>query len=107
MTGCFQEDLTSNLIGAEEMFVPVDDVENESLTPAERKIRRERELRLGRAQVEKIVKRWEGFFRNHKKYFPVGRVVDDGVRDPEEGRRVLCEGANAQRPKRSEMDGET
>lgn len=84
--------------------MPVEDVEDEGLTAAERKIRREREVRSARAKIEKAVARWEGFFRNHKKYFQVGKVLDDGVVDPEKGRRVLCEGAQAQRPKRSEMD---
>lgn len=104
MTGCFKDDLTPDLIGVEEMFLPVEDVENEGLTSTERKIRREREVRQAREKIEKTVARWEGFFRNHKKYFQVGRVVDDGAVDSEKGRRVLCEGAQAQRPKRSEMD---
>ncbi|KAJ5682937.1 hypothetical protein N7462_006102 [Penicillium macrosclerotiorum] len=104
VTGCFKEDLTPDLIGVEEMFMPVEDVENEGLTNAERKIRRERELRLARTQIEKAVNRWEGFFRNHKKYFQVGRVLDDGVLDPLAGTRALCNGAKQQRPKRSEMD---
>ena len=107
MTGCFQEDLTPDLVGVEEMFVPVEDVDvgvDGGITSAEKKVRREREVRLARAQVEKTVARWEGFFRNHKKYFQVGRVVDvDQRRDLDWGRRKLCEGAQAQRPKRSEM----
>jgi hypothetical protein len=103
VTGCFKDDLTADLIGAEEMFVPVEDVEQEGITSAQRKIRREKEVRLARTAVEKTVDRWEGFFRNHKKYFQVGRVLDDGVVDAEKGKRVLCESARTQRPKRSEM----
>lgn len=106
VTGCFKEDLTGDLIGVEEMFIPVEDVEEEGITSAQRKIRREREVRLARAAVEKTVQRWEGFFRNHKRYFQVGRVVGDGVVDGEVGRRVLCESARKQRPKRSEMKKE-
>lgn len=85
----------------------MEDVEDEGLTSAERKIRREREVRLAREKIEKTVARWEGFFRNHKKYFQVGRVVDDEAVDPRKGKRLLCEGAQAQRPKRSEMDEST
>ncbi|CEO59483.1 hypothetical protein PMG11_04158 [Penicillium brasilianum] len=106
VTGCFKEDLTPDLIGAEELFVPVEDVEDEGITRAQKKIRREREVRLARTAVEKTVDRWEGFFRNHKKYFQVGRVLDDGVVDLEKGKRVLCESAQKQRPKRSEMKEE-
>ncbi len=88
------------------MFIPVEDVEEEGITSAQRKIRREREVRLARAAVDKTVQRWERFFRNHKRYFQVGRVVADGVVDGEVGRRVLCESASKQRPKRSEMKEE-
>ncbi|KAJ5162044.1 hypothetical protein N7492_007436 [Penicillium capsulatum] len=103
VTGCFQEDLTPDLGGVEEMFLPVEDVQ-EGLSAAQVKVRREREMRLARTQIHKTVARWEGFFRNHKRYFQVGRVVDGESADPEWGRRGLCEGAQSQRPKRSEMD---
>lgn len=104
VTGCFKDDLTPDLIGVEEMFLPVEDAEDEGLTSAQRKTRHEKELRLAREKIAKTVARWEGFFRNHKRYFQVGMVVDDGTVDPKKGRRVLCESAQAQRPKRSEMD---
>lgn len=103
VTGCFKDDLTPDLGGVEEMFLPVEDVEDERVTPAERELRRERELTLAMEQIEKTVLRWQGFFRNHKKYFQVGVVEDDGVVDPDKGKRVLCEGAQKQRPKRSDM----
>lgn len=103
VTGCFKEDLTPDLIGVEEMFLPIEDVD-ENLTSGARKVRREREMRLARAKIEQTVARWEGFFRNSKKYFQVGKVVGtDLEKDPEFGKRVLCEGAQQQRPKRSEM----
>ncbi|CAI7666568.1 unnamed protein product [Penicillium pancosmium] len=106
VTGCFQEDLTPDLGGVEEMFVPVEDVEDERITNGERKIRKEREVRLARQQVEKTVNRWEGFFRNHAKYFQVGRVSGgQGEGDEVWGKRPLCEAAAGQRPKRSEMEG--
>ncbi|KAJ5259242.1 hypothetical protein N7478_012223 [Penicillium angulare] len=103
VTGCFQEDLTADMTGVEEMFMPVEDVD-EGLTSGEKKVRRERELRHARAQVEKTVARWQGFFGNSQKYFQVGRVVGSELeKDPEFGKRVLCDGAQKQRPKRSEM----
>jgi hypothetical protein len=103
VTGCFKEDLTPDLRGVEEMFVPVDDVQEE-LSSAQRKIRREKELRDARVSVEKTVQRWEGFFRNHKNYFPVGRVVVDTEEAEGETTRMLCESAQKQRQKRSQMD---
>ncbi|KAJ6160376.1 hypothetical protein N7470_003772 [Penicillium chermesinum] len=105
VTGCFKEDLTPDLVGVEQMFLPIEDVEGENLSSAQKKVRREREMRLARAQVDGAVARWENFFRNHGKYFQVGRIVDyESYKkdDPQVGKRVLCESAEKQRPKRSE-----
>lgn len=102
VTGCFSDDLTPDLTGVEEMFMPVEDVE-ESLTSAEKKVRREREMRHAKAQIAQTVARWERFFGNSKKYFRAGKVV--GVeKDAEDGKRALCGSAQNQRPKRSEMN---
>ncbi|KAJ5991788.1 Cytochrome b5 [Penicillium sp. IBT 35674x] len=102
VTGCFSDDLTPDLSGVEEMFMPVEDVE-ESLTSAEKKVRREREMRHAKAQIAQTVARWEKFFGNSKKYFRAGKVV--GVeKDAEDGKRILCGSAQNQRPKRSEMN---
>ncbi|KAI9368757.1 cytochrome b5-like heme/steroid binding domain-containing protein [Aspergillus egyptiacus] len=109
VTGCFQEDLTDDLAGVEEMFVPVDEPgEEERLSGAERKIRREKEVRMARKRVEKQVAHWVGFFGGHEKYFEVGRVVKpDGVEDPKRGKRELCEAARKRRPKRKSAGGES
>jgi putative protein kinase ArgK-like GTPase of G3E family len=102
VTGCFQEDLTDDLTGVEEMFIPIDEPEElEKLSSGERKKRREQDVRLARKRVEKQVNHWVGFFGKHKKYFEVGRVVKDGsVKDELAGKRELCEAAKKQRPKR-------
>ncbi|KAJ5592167.1 hypothetical protein N7537_009071 [Penicillium hordei] len=102
VTGCFKEDLTNDMRGVEIMFLPVEDIEEEGVTSAEKKIRREKELRAARGRVEATVNRWSGFFANHAKYFEAGRVVveDGGV---EEEPWPLCENAQKQRPKRSAM----
>lgn len=98
VTGCFQEDLTHDLSGVEEMFIPIDDEEEVGrLSSGERKIRREQDVRMARARVRKQVAHWEGFFRNHKKYFEVGRVVGLEVPKVE---RELCRAAQQQRPQR-------
>lgn len=106
VTGCFKEDLTPDLTGAEQLFVPIEDVEGENLSVAGKKKREAKELALARAQVDGAVARWEGFFRNHKKYFQVGRIPDYEsykTSDPQFGKRDLCESAQRQRPKRSEV----
>lgn len=100
VTGCFQEDLTHDLSGVEEMFMPIDEEEDlQALSSRERKIQRERDVRLARSAVQKTVGHWEGFFRNHKKYFEVGKVV--GLEVPTV-KRELCEDAVRQRPRRKE-----
>ncbi|KAF9885542.1 hypothetical protein FE257_012870 [Aspergillus nanangensis] len=100
VTGCFEEDLTPDMRGVEEMFIPIDDDTDDVLTSGEKKVRREQETRVAKARVHKQVQHWENFFRNHKKYFEVGKVV--GVEDSET-KRELCEGAKKQRPKRKDM----
>ncbi|KAG0153873.1 hypothetical protein PDIDSM_1252 [Penicillium digitatum] len=99
VTGCFKEDLTNDIRGVEIMFLPVEDVENEGVTAAQKKIRREKELRAAKARVGATVKRWTEFFANHAKYFEAGRVVGDGGAGGEPW--PLCESALKQRPKRS------
>jgi predicted heme/steroid binding protein len=103
VTGCFKEDLTTDMSGVEEMFLPIEDVEDEQITMAERTLRHERELIHAREVIEKTIVGWQKFFRNHKRYFQAGVVEDDGALDPEKGKRVLCEAAKSKRPKRSEM----
>ncbi|KAJ5826552.1 Cytochrome b5 [Penicillium robsamsonii] len=100
VTGCFKEDLTADMRGVEVMFLPVEDVEDEAMTSAQKKIRREHELRTARARVEGAVNRWTGFFANHNQYFEAGRVIDGGVGGEP---WPLCESAQKQRPKRSAM----
>lgn len=102
VTGCFQEDLTPDLTGVEEMFIPVDEEDEvNKLTPAMRKVRREQDVRIAKARVRKTVGHWERFFGNHKKYFKVGWVVGGGSGDNDEKKpRELCEAARMARPKR-------
>ena len=105
MTGCFQEDLNPDMAGVEEMFIPVEDVdpEEEGLSSGERKTRRVKELKDAKAQVRAKVEHWENFFRNHQKYFEVGKIVGVMPKNPDEPKRELCEHAKKARPKRSSM----
>ncbi|KAE8144419.1 hypothetical protein BDV25DRAFT_166881 [Aspergillus avenaceus] len=102
VTGCFQEDLTHDMRGVEDMFMPIDDeAELATLSSGEKKVRREQDRRMAKARVQKQVAHWANFFRDHKKYFEVGRVV--GLEDEGEIRE-LCNSAIQQRPKRKDME---
>ncbi|KAI4218342.1 MAG: hypothetical protein LQ349_008753 [Xanthoria aureola] len=101
ITGCFTEDLTCDVRGVEEMFVPVDDDEDEVVSSKVRKVRRERDLRVARRKVEEAVEGWRRLFDGGKggRYFWVGRVV--GGEEEEMGEvRALCRAAREGRPKR-------
>lgn len=113
MTGCFEEDLTGDLRGVEEMFVPVNEVEEGEggrvkeetrEEKRERKLRRERDWRVARGQVSDAVRGWESMFDGGKggKYFRVGRIKREKGWEEKEGPvRVLCQKAREQRPKRA------
>jgi len=115
VTGCFEEDLTGDLRGVEEMFVPVhEDDEGEGGAgrvkeetreeKRERKVRREREWRVATGQVRDAVRGWESMFDGGKggKYFWVGRVKREEEWEEREGPvRELCQKAREQRPKRT------
>lgn len=105
VTGCFAEDLTDDLTGVEEMFIPIDEPEDlEGLSSGEGKKRREQDVRLAKKKIESTVAHWSGFFGNHKKYFAVGKVAK-GVEDEKKEKRELCEAAKKQRPKRNKDKG--
>ncbi|KAL8846573.1 MAG: hypothetical protein Q9221_008339 [Calogaya cf. arnoldii] len=104
ITGCFKEDLTHDIRGVEEMFVPIDDPEEGVVSSKVRKTRRERDLRVARRKVREAVEGWRGLFNGGKggRYFWVGTVV--GL---EEGGEVrgLCEAAREGRPRRGKDNG--
>ena len=101
VTGCFVEDRTGDLRGAEEVYLPIED-EEEVIGSGERKVRAERERREARRRVREEVAKWEGFYREHKKYFAVGRVT--GVEGYTGEAKQLCEQAKKGRPKRKNMN---
>ncbi|KAK2858492.1 hypothetical protein FQN49_004678 [Arthroderma sp. PD_2] len=102
VSGCFKEDLTSDLRGLEEMYMPIEDVPEEALTNAAKKIRREKELREARANVQNQVAHWQKFFADSDKYFEVGKLKRDDE-DEQGEKRELCAAAQDGRQKRSEM----
>lgn len=121
VTGCFQEDLTPDLRGVEEMYIPVDpagsaaEVEGEDgelrraggkagPKKAELKIRRERERRQAKKQVEQTLDGWARMFSGEggKNYFKVGEVKREPGWLEKLPKRELCARAQKQRPKRKD-----
>ena len=110
VTGCFEEDLTPDLRGVEEMFVPFEADEGVGGKPGEtkeekkeRKLRRERELRVARKKVGDTVKGWQKMFDGGKegRYFKVGSVRrEEGWEESLGPVRELCKKAREGRPKR-------
>ena len=100
VTGCFLEDRTGDLRGAEEIYIPIEDPDEE-ISNGARKTRAEKERREAKKRVFQEVTKWEAFYRNHKKYFEVGKVV--GVSEYPGDAPKLCEQAQKGRPKRKNM----
>lgn len=107
VTGCFDEDLTPDLRGVEEMFMSVDGDEEEKKETKEEKregkLRLERERRVARKKVRDTVRGWEKMFDGGKdgKYFWVGRVKrEEGWEERLGPVRELCKKARDGRPKR-------
>lgn len=101
VTGCFMEDRTSDLRGAEEVYLPIEDPEEE-ITSGERKTRAERERRVAKKKVVDEVERWVKFYTNSKKYFEAGKVI--GVEEHTGPAPTLCAAAQKGRPKRKNMN---
>lgn len=101
VTGCFMEDRTSDLRGAEEVYLPVEDPEEE-ISSGERKTRAERERRVAKKKVFDEVDRWVKFYTNSKKYFEAGKVM--GVDEYTGPAPTLCAAAQKGRPKRKNMN---
>ena len=105
ITGCFQEDLTSDLRGVEAMYIPKDDPEADAkLTKTELKLRKEREKRAARKQVKDTIEGWEKVFRGEtgRPYFWAGQIKRDKNWLEQVPERKLCQQAEEGRPKRDE-----
>jgi predicted heme/steroid binding protein len=111
VTGCFADDTTSDLRGAEEIYIPIEptpgddqavDEEERKLSSAEKKMRAERERREAKKRVRKEVEKWETFYRDSKKYFEVGKLV--GVGEYTGPVPTLCASAQKGRPKRKKLN---
>ena len=105
ITGCFAEDSTPDIRGAEWTYVPInvppfDELDGVKVQAAQ-KVHREQELRKARKKVKETIDGWAKLFSGEtgKDYFEVGKV------EREEGwlerlpKRQLCAQAERGRPK--------
>jgi len=101
ITGCFEEDSTPDLRGAEWAYVPTDvPAFGEKVTPAQ-KSAREQALRQARKQVHATIEGWAMMFRGEggKSYFEVGKVRREDGWLEKLPKRTLCAQAEKNRPK--------
>jgi len=117
ITGCFDSDLTPDIRGVEQAYMPVDAEEvvsldengkvrktggKKDLTKAQEKVRHEREMRLAKKKVQDTIEGWSRMFKGEagKDYFKVGEVVREEGWMEKLPVRDLCERAKNTRPKR-------
>jgi hypothetical protein len=101
ITGCFAEDSTPDLRGAEWTYVPNDVPSFEEKATAEQKVYREKELRKARKKVTDTIEGWASMFRGEggKDYFEVGHVLREDGWLEKLPIKPLCERAEKGRPK--------
>jgi predicted heme/steroid binding protein len=113
ITGCFAEDSTPDLRGAEWTYVPLDvppfDEMDGVKVQAGQKVYREQELRKARKQVKETLEGWRKMFSGEggKDYFEVGKVVRDDGWLEKLPKRKLCARAEKGRPKPKEKGKDT
>lgn len=104
ITGCFAEDSTPDLRGAEWTYIPQDvpEVGAEGLT-GEQKNYRSQEVRKAQKMVRDTIEGWAKMFRGEqgKDYFEVGQVVREEGWLEKLPKRGLCAQAEKGRPKTS------
>lgn len=105
VTGCFKEDLTADLRGLEEMYLPIEDEKNDAQwTSAELKVLREQEKIIAAQKVHDGLKHWADFFANNPKYQKVGYVKFEKDWLEKEPKRPLCPKVAKGRKKRLARD---
>ena len=108
VTGCFAEDRTADMRGAEEMYLPLEDPEFDAAhwSPAELDEIRRQEREHALRKVHENLAHWVRFFDNSDKYPRVGYVKRDPDWLDKEPRRKLCETAAKTRKRRRVPGGE-
>jgi len=106
VTACFDEDISPDIRGVEEMYLPVSTPEIDDLyTSGQLKAKKEQELRQAKAQVQAAIAHWYNFFHNSPKYLTVGRVKREKDWAPSGPAPTLCQKARESRPTRNPPPG--
>jgi predicted heme/steroid binding protein len=107
VTGCFAEDATPDLRGAEWTYIPIDvpdfdEKDGIKVTAAQKKYR-EQEVRKARKKVHDTLEGWAKMFRGEggKDYFEAGKVNRDPKWITMLPQKPLCAQAQKGRPKAS------
>lgn len=102
ITGCFAEDSTPDMRGAEWTYIPTDvpGPDEKNVTPEQKKYR-EQELRKAKKQVKDTIENWARMFTGAggKDYFEVGTVKREPGWLEKQPMRTLCAQAQKNRPK--------
>lgn len=101
ITGCFAEDGTPDIRGAEWTYVSADVPAFDEPATGAQKSHREQELRKARKQVQATIEGWQKMFRGEggKDYFEVGEVLREDGWLEKLPKRELCAQAQKARPK--------
>jgi len=101
LTGCFKDDLTGDLRGVEEMYMPLDvDAPTEGEKRGQWKIRREQDKRDALRQVKEGIEQWAEVLRGDtgRPYFWVGIIKREDDWPNNLPLPTLCEPAQEARP---------
>lgn len=102
ITGCFAEDSTPDLRGAEWTYIPIDvpPLDAKDVTP-QQNVRREMEIKAARQKVFDTIEGWAKMFRGDggKDYFEAGQVIRDPRWITMLPQKKLCAQAEKGRPK--------
>jgi hypothetical protein len=102
VSGCFKEDLTPDIRGLEEMYLPLDDPAIDSqYTSTEMAAMQEQEMKEAKERVYNGLKHWVDFFAKNRKYNKIGYVVRDADWLEKQPIRSLCEKGAKGRKKRA------
>lgn len=100
VTSCFDSDITPDMRGVEEMFIPLDDEEVDALyTKEELEVVKKRERKVARRKVDEALRHWVDFFAKSNKYHKVGEVKREKGWETKGPAPTLCPRAQEGRPK--------
>ncbi|KAL3424139.1 cytochrome b5-like Heme/Steroid binding domain-containing protein [Phlyctema vagabunda] len=101
VTSCFDVDITPDMRGVEDMFLPLDDPEVDALyNSGQLKMLKQQERKKAAQEVDKALRHWTEFFGKSTKYTKVGEVKREKGWETKGPAPTLCPKAQAARKKR-------